>query len=200
MLLKWDKSGLKLVIKPEILGIKVFKDLYVSDKTKDKEKLFTFFTYLYFLYFPTSEYVIMYDEEDFELRKASVMEDMGIEDDSYFSGPKFALCEDFYKRMVKNDMLEELRENKKTIKKLREFTRNYSLDDVGEVEKRPAVAAQLTNVIKGVDTLIVQTDKSYRELIKNIDEDDLIASNITKSLSAGDRMGMDMDFSEFLEK
>lgn len=199
MLLKWDKMGLKLEIKPEILGIKVFKDAYKADKSKDKEKFFSFLTYLYFLYFPTSEYVQMYNYQDFEIRKYNVLSDMGIEDSNYFGNIKFKLCEDFYMRMSKNDMIEEIQQNKKTIEKLRDFVQDFDLTEGIDIEKRPLTASQLANVIKAINGLVVQTDKAHRELLRNIDEDDLITSNITKSLSPGDRMNLEMDFSEFKE-
>ena len=69
-------EGYKLHISEEAFVLKPFKELWNSDKTKNKDKALQELGYVYFMCDPRSDYQYIVDEED---RSKAIKEGEGIE-------------------------------------------------------------------------------------------------------------------------
>ena len=74
-LLKYE--GYNLTFEPEILTLKVFKRLFMRDKTKDKSKFLQELGYIYFMLDPRSDYMYITDNEE---RSKAIIEGEGLPD------------------------------------------------------------------------------------------------------------------------
>lgn len=71
-------EGYEVRIAPEALTLKPFKKVWDRDKSKDKERALTEFSFLYFYCDPRSDYQYIVDDED---RLKAVKEGEGLPDD-----------------------------------------------------------------------------------------------------------------------
>ena len=72
-LLKYE--GYNLTFEPEILTLRVFKRLFMRDKTKDKSRFLQELGYIYFMLDPRSDYMYITDNEE---RSKAIIEGEGL--------------------------------------------------------------------------------------------------------------------------
>ena len=70
-------EGYNLTFEPEILTLKVFKRLFMRDKTKDKSRFLQELGYIYFMLDPRSDYMYITDNEE---RSKAIIEGEGLPD------------------------------------------------------------------------------------------------------------------------
>lgn len=73
MFFKWEDNQVKL--SPETLAIRVFKEIWESDKSKGKGVAMSIFSYLYFMHDPRSHYQV---ETDAATRSRVIKEHLGL--------------------------------------------------------------------------------------------------------------------------
>ena len=114
----------------ELLLLKPFRQLYKTDKVRDKRNFMDFLTILYYTYDPRSDYSYIVNEQ---ARLKEVCTTNGLE------VPKFTevqmQCINLYKQLTSTISLELLKSTKTAIDKVREFLENIDLtatDDKGK--------------------------------------------------------------------
>ena len=85
----------KLEVEDELLLLKPFKELYKTDKTKDKSKFFDFLTIIYYTYDPRSDYNYITNEEE---RLKEVCASNGLEVPKYTN--KESECIELYRQLT----------------------------------------------------------------------------------------------------
>jgi len=126
-LLKYE--GYNITFEPELLTIKVFKDLYKRDKSKDKSRFIQELGYIYFMEDPRSDYQYLTDIKD---RAKAIIEGEGLKDWSEDTMLKEAM--EYYASFKTTSAL-LLEDTRIAVDKLREMLRNIDLTAVDDKGK-----------------------------------------------------------------
>lgn len=155
----------KLEVEDELLLLKPFKELYKSDKSKDKIKFFDFLTIVYYTYDPRSDYNYITNEEE---RLKEVCESNGLE------VPKFTQkeldCIELYKQLTTTISSALLKSTRVAIGKVQDFLENlnmYATDDKG----KPLYGINtVTSAIKQIPALVKEVMEAEKMVAKEIEE------------------------------
>lgn len=185
MLLEWKNGQIKVI--PEVYGIRAFRNVLVADNTPEKSRAMLLFSWLYFVYNPLSEYIFV---EDINERIRMVNQDMGMP--SNFDPSRFTEAIETYKLFAHSESLDILTHNMKIVEKLKIFSGGFNLNDV-DMDKRTASAAQMVKLVRDLNALAVDIEKTKRTIVKEMDE---AGSKIVggHQLSVGDMGVNDDDF------
>ena len=155
----------KLEVEDELLLLKPFKEIYKSDKSKDKIKFFDFLTIVYYTYDPRSDYNYITNEEE---RLKEVCESNGLDI------PKFSQkeldCIELYKQLTTTISSALLKSTRVAIGKVQEFLENldmYATDDKG----KPLYGINtVTSAIKQIPSLVKEVLEAEKVVAKEIEE------------------------------
>ena len=164
-LLKYE--GYKVVIDPEILVLKPFRDLWKRDKTKEKEKALLEIAFIYFMVDPRSDYQYITDEED---RKNAIIEGEGLQS-NWEIDKDLQEAIDYYKSFNPTSAL-LLEDTRIAVDKLREALRNIDLQATDDKGKPIYTLNTVVATIKQVPLLIKDLDEAERTIAKEIIQND----------------------------
>ena len=158
-LLKYE--GYKVVIDPEILVLKPFRDLWKRDKTKDKEKALLEIAFIYFMLDPRSDYQYITDEEQ---RKQAIKEGEGLPEK--WEPDKVLLdAMEFYNSFKSTSAL-LLEDTRYAVDKLRKLLREVDLSKTDDKGKPIYTLNTFTATIKQVPSLVKDLDDAERAISK----------------------------------
>ena len=166
-----------MIIEPEALLLKPFKQIWQRDKTQNKDKAMMELGFIYFFCDPRSDYQYLTDEEE---RLKSIKEGEGISDKwspdnivkeamNFYNGfkPTSALLLEDTRNMVNGYRA-----------KLREITKDMSnleikdIKDIGAIIKQiPALVKDLDEAERAVSKEIIESNKVRGSQEKSIYED-----------------------------
>ena len=174
-LLKYE--GYKLTFEPEILTLKVFKELYKRDKTKTKSMFIQELGFIYFFADPRSDYQYLTNEED---RIKAIIQGEGLPKDFKIS-PILQNAIDYYKSFRPTSAL-LLEDTRVAVDKLRKALRDIDLDARDDKDKPIYTLNSITSTIKLVPSLIKDLDEAERTIAKEIVQNDKVRGTVEKSM------------------
>ena len=149
----------------ELLLLKPFRQLYKSDKNRDKRGFMDFLTIVYYTYDPRSDYSYIVSEEE---RLKEVCVTNGIEE------PKFSdlqkECIKLYKKLTTTISQELLRSTKIAINKVREFLENVDLTATDDKGKPIYTINSVTTAIRQIPQLAKDVMDAEKAVAKEIQE------------------------------
>ena len=155
----------KLEVEDELLLLKPFKEVYKSDKSKDKIKFFDFLTIVYYTYDPRSDYNYITNEEE---RLKEVCESNGLDIPKF--NQKELDCIELYKQLTTTISSALLKSTRVAIGKVQEFLENldmYATDDKG----KPLYGINtVTSAIKQIPSLVKEVLEAEKVVAKEIEE------------------------------
>lgn len=158
-LLKYE--GYKVVIDPEILTLKPFRELWKRDKSKEKERAISEVAFIYFMTDPRSDYQYLTDEEQ---RKAAIKEGEGLAA-SWEPDDIVLEAMNLYSSFKPTSAL-LLEDTRFAVDKLRKLLRNIDLEQTDERGKPIYTLNTITATIKQVPTLVKDLDEAEKALAK----------------------------------
>ena len=132
----------------ELLLLKPFRQLYKSDKNRDKKGFMDFLTIVYYTYDPRSDYSYIVNEE---ARLKEVCVTNGIEEPRFSDLQKE--CIKLYKKLTTTISQELLRSTKIAIDKVREFLENVDLTATDDKGKPIYTINSVTTAIRQIPQL-----------------------------------------------
>lgn len=155
----------QVIFEDELLLLKPFRQLYKSDKNRDKKGFMDFLTIIYFTYDPRSDYSYIVNEEE---RLKEVCESNGID------VPKFTelqnTCIALYKQLTTTISQELLRSTKVAINKVREFLETIDLTATDDKGKPIYTISSVTTAIKQIPQLAKDVMDAEKAVAKEIQE------------------------------
>jgi hypothetical protein len=156
MLFRW-KDG-EIDVRPEALLVAAFNDIWKSDKSKDKATAMKYFTLLYFMHDPRSEYMVETDEKArLELVKSHVGIAASMEKDALY---KRAVG--VYKELTETTSSRLLATNRKVLKKVSDYVLEADVTDDN--------VARIVKAIADLNTLSVNISKAEREIRVEVED------------------------------
>lgn len=174
-LLKYE--GYNLTFEPEILTLKVFKRLFMRDKTKDKSRFLQELGYIYFMLDPRSDYMYITDNEE---RSKAIIEGEGLPD-TWKADPTLQDAMDYYKSFRPTSAL-LLEDTRIAVDKLREALRSINLTEVDDKGRPIYTLNTIVSTIKQVPSLVKDLDDAERAIAKEIVQNDKIRGSAEKSM------------------
>ena len=149
----------------ELLLLKPFRQLYRSDKNRDKRGFMDFLTLVYYTYDPRSDYSYIVDEE---ARLKEVCITNGIEFTKFTELEQ--TCIDLYKQLTTTISQELLRSTKVAINKVREFLETIDLNATDDKGKPLYTINSVTTAIKQIPQLAKDVMDAEKAVAKEIQE------------------------------
>ena len=174
-LLKYE--GYNLTFEPEILTLKVFKRLFMRDKTKDKSRFLQELGYIYFMLDPRSDYMYITDNEE---RSKAIIEGEGLPD-TWKVDSALQDAMDYYKSFRPTSAL-LLEDTRIAVDKLREALRSINLTDVDDKGRPIYTLNTIVSTIKQVPALVKDIDEGERAIAKEIVQNDKIRGSAEMSM------------------
>lgn len=169
-------NDFKLEVDDELFLLKPFKELYKSDKSKNKSDFFNFLTILYFTYDPRSDYMYITNESD---RLKEVCETNGIKIKKFTD--KENDCKDLYIKCTKTSSSLLLEDTRATVDNIRKMLQSINFDSMEEKDKVIALK-NITSVTSMIPKLIKDLSDAEKAVIKEIDEQGRARGGNKKSL------------------
>lgn len=174
-LLKYE--GYNLTFEPEILTLKVFKRLFIRDKTKDKSRFLQELGYIYFMLDPRSDYMYITDEDE---RSKAIITGEGFSDtwkvDSILQDAM-----DYYKSFRPTSAL-LLEDTRVAVDKLREALRSINITETDDKGRPIYTLNTIVATIKQVPSLVKDLDDAERTISKEIVQNDKIRGSVEKAM------------------
>ena len=143
-------EGYKIVVEPEALLLKPFKQIWQRDRTQSKDKAMMELGFIYFFCDSRSDYQYLTDEEQ---RKQAIKEGEGLPEK--WEPDKVVIeAMNYYNSIkpVSSLLLEDTRAMVNGYRaKLRELTNNMADLDVREVKEIGAIIKQIPSLVKDLD-------------------------------------------------
>ena len=159
----------------ELLLLKPFRQLYKSDKNRDKRGFMDFLTVLYYTYDPRSDYSYIVDEEA-RLKEVCITNGISI---SKFTDLE-QVCIDLYKQLTTTISQELLRSTKVAINKVREFLETIDLNATDDKGKPLYTINSVTTAIKQIPQLAKDVMDAEKAVAKEIQEQGRARGGIEK--------------------
>lgn len=161
----------------ELLLLKPFRQLYKSDKNRDKKGFMDFLTLVYYTYDPRSDYSYIVNEEE---RLKEVCATNGI------NLPKFSPlqndCIKLYRQLTTTISQELLRSTKVAIDKVREFLETIDLTATDDKGKPIYTINSVTTAIKQIPQLAKDVMDAEKAVAKEIQEQGRVRGSSEKTL------------------
>lgn len=158
-------ENFQIVFEDELLLLKPFRQLYKSDKNRDKKGFMDFLTLVYFTYDPRSDYSYIVNEDD---RLKEVCETNGI-DIAKFSDLQKE-CIELYKKLTTTISQELLRSTKIAIDKVREFLETLNLSATDDKGKPLYTINSVTAAIRQIPQLAKDVMDAEKAVAKEVQE------------------------------
>lgn len=171
-LLKYE--GYNLTFEPELLTLKVFKNLFKRDKTNNKSRFLQELGYIYFMEDPRSDYQYITNSEE---RSKAIIEGEGLPN-NWKVDNQLQEALDYYKSFKTSAVL--LLEDIRTMvdgyrTKLRKIANDMSDLDIREIK-------DLGTIIKQIPSLVKDLDEAEKTIAKEMVQNDKIRGNAEKSM------------------
>lgn len=167
----------QVTFEDELLLLKPFRQLYKSDKHRDKRGFMDFLTVVYFTYDPRSDYSYIVDEDR---RLNEVCETNGIE------LPKFTelqkTCIELYKQLTTTISQELLKSTKTAISKVQTFLETVDLTKTDDKGKPVYTINSITTAIKQIPQLAKDVTEAEKAVTKEIVEQGRARGSSEKTL------------------
>lgn len=157
-------EGYTLEISEEAYSLKVFKDLWTRDKSKNKSSAIQELAYIYFMWDPRSDYQYIVDEE---ARKLAVISGTGMPD-NWKPDKKVQEAEEFYKTFKTTAAL-LLEDIKFSIEKLRKYLRSIDLNETDEKGRPVNTLQTFTATLKQLPVLVKDLHEAEKALTKEME-------------------------------
>ena len=168
----------QVLFEDELLLLKPFRQLYKSDKNRDKRGFMDFLTLVYFTYDPRSDYSYIVNENQ---RLQEVCETNGITV-SKFSDLQLE-CIELYKKLTTTISQELLRSTKVAIDKVRDFLETVDLTAKDDKGKPLYTISSVTMAIKQIPQLAKDVMDAEKAVAKEVQEQGTArGGNASKSL------------------
>lgn len=155
----------QVVFDEELLLLKPFRQLYKSDKNRDKRGFMDFLTIIYYTYDPRSDYSYIVDEEH-RLKEVCITNGLEI--------PKFTelqkTCIELYKKLTTTISQELLKSTKVAIDKVRAFLETINLQATDDKGKPIYTINSVTTAIKQIPQLAKDVMEAEKAVEKEIEE------------------------------
>lgn len=174
-LLKYE--GYNLTFEPELLTLKVFKRLFMRDRTKDKSRFIQELGYIYFMEDPRSDYQYITNPNE---RSKAIVEGEGLPNDWKVD----SLLEEamnYYKSFKPTSAL-LLEDTRVAVDKLRQQLRDIDLNAVDDKGKPIYTLNVIVSTIKQVPSLVKDLDGAEKSIAKEIIQNDKIRGSAEKSM------------------
>ena len=158
-------NNYKLEVEDELLLLKPFKDVYKSDKSKDKIKFFDFLTIVYYTYDPRSDYNYITNEEE---RLKEVCESNGLEVPKFTQ--KESECIELYKQLTTTISSALLKSTRVAIGKVQEFLENIDMNATDDKGRMLFPINTVTAAIKQIPSLVKEVMEAEKMVSKEIEE------------------------------
>lgn len=163
MLRLFRYEGYKIIIDPEALLLKPFKQLWQRDKTANKDKAMMELGFIYFFCDPRSDYQYLTDEGQ---RKEAIKEGEGLP--TKWEPDKAVLAAiEFYNSFKSSSEL-LLEDTRYAVDKLRKLLREIDLTQTDDKGKPIYTLNIITATIKQVPSLVKDLDEAERALAKEV--------------------------------
>ena len=167
----------KLEVEDELLLLKPFRELYKTDKTKDKSKFIDFLTIVYYTYDPRSDYNYIINEE---LRLKEVCDSNGLKVPTFNKTEQD--CINLYKELTNTISTELLKSTKIAIDKVRLFLETVDLNQLDDKGKPVYTINSITSAIKQVPVLAKEVKEAEKQITKELEEQARARGGNKKSL------------------
>lgn len=158
-------DNFKIEFEDEILLLKPFRELYESDKTKEKSKFMDFLTVVYFTHDPRSDYNYISNDEE---RLQEVYESNGIKPSKFTK--KELECIELYKKLCQTTSSLLLKDTKVAVDKLRKFLLDVDLTMLDDKGKPVYTINSITSTIKQIPQLTKDLMEAEKTVSKEIEE------------------------------
>ena len=158
-------ENFQIVFEDELLLLKPFRQLYKSDKNRDKRGFMDFLTLVYFTYDPRSDYSYIVNEDD---RLREVCETNGINIAKFSDLQKE--CIELYKKLTTTISQELLRSTKIAIDKVREFLETLDLTATDDKGKPLYTINSVTTAIRQIPQLAKDVMDAEKAVAKEVQE------------------------------
>lgn len=162
-----EYEGYKVRVSPEALMLKPFKALWTRDKTRNKDKAMTEFSYIYFWSDPRSEYQYIIDDDD---RSAAVKEGLGLPA-KWKPDKELLKAIELYSSFTTTAAL-LLQDTRYAVDKLRKLLRDIDLNAKDKNDKPIYTLSNITATIKQVPSLVRDLDNAEKYLNEQLKETD----------------------------
>lgn len=154
-------EGYKIVIDPEALLLKPFKQIWQRDRSQSKDRALLELGFIYFFCDPRSNYLYITDEQQ---RKEAIKEGEGFPD-KWEPDKKMQEAMEFYNSFKPTSAL-LLEDTRTAVDKLRKLLREIDLSQVDDKGKPIYTLNTITATIKQVPALVKDLDEAEKALSK----------------------------------
>lgn len=170
-------EGYKVVINPEALLLKPYKEIWKRDKSHNKERAITELGFIYFLCDIRSDYQYITDIND---RQAAIIEGEGLPSNWK---PDKLVCDaiSFYNSFKSTAAL-LLEDTRFATDKLRDLLRNIDLNKIDDKGRPIYTLNVITATIKQVPALVKDLDEAEKSLAKEASIDSKMRGQGEKTL------------------
>lgn len=156
----------QVLFEDELLLLKPFRQLYKSDKNRDKRGFMDFLTIVYYTYDPRSDYSYIVNEDE-RLKEVCITNGIDL--------PKFSPlqneCIKLYKQLTTTISQELLRSTKVAISKVRDFLETVDLTATDDKTGKPIYTINsITSAIKQIPQLAKDVMDAEKAVAKEIQE------------------------------
>lgn len=179
MLKLFRYEGYKVIISEEAFALKPFRQIWMRDKTVNKDKATMELGFIYFMMDPRSDYQYLTDEED---RKKAIKEGEGLP--TKWEPDKIVQeAMSFYNSFKPTPAL-LLEDTRYAVDKLRKLLRDIDLTQVDDKGKPVYTLNTITATIKQIPSLVKDLDEAEKALASEM-------RNVGKMRGQGEKSLMD---------
>lgn len=154
-------EGFKIVIEPEALLLKPFKQIWQRDRTVNKDKALMELGFIYFFCDPRSDYQYLIDADE---RKKAIKEGEGLP--AKWEPDRLVLSAmEFYNSFKPTSAL-LLEDTRYAIDKLRQLLRDIDLTQPDDKGRPIYTLNTITATIKQIPSLVKELDEAERSLVR----------------------------------
>jgi hypothetical protein len=139
-------------VSPEVLTIKDFNNIWVSDKSKTKDEAFKAFAFIYH----TCDYNSPYADLHIDEKESKVLEEV-VQDKKFKITPEILSCQEIYKSLIETPLTRLVAASKRKIDDIVTFfddTEILSSKDAKETADIMKQIAAIATNLKGVEDLV----------------------------------------------
>lgn len=168
----------EIKVSDEALLIRPIRELFESDKSKNKEQFWKQMSYMYFMCDPRSTYMYIIDEEE---RAEEIKKQEGLDVDWTPSEKLNSAIEQYKAHVITTSalLLEDLRVG---INNLRVFFRTVNLKDVDDKGKPLYQVSSVTSAIKQAIELTKMLAEAEKSLAQDLSEESSVRGSAAPSM------------------
>lgn len=149
----------KMIIEPEALALKPFKEIWNRDRSTTKDKAISELGYVYFFADPRSDYQYIVDEDE---RKEAIKEGEGLPE-NWKPDAKVLAAIEFYSKFKPTSAL-LLETTRILVDKLMKQMKSIDLNERDDKDRPIFALNTVTSTIEKVPSLIIKLDEAERTL------------------------------------